>query len=617
MVTTGTAYNPGRFTLWAYNDRDELAASRRYNGTDPGNTSSPVASQQFVFGYDPIGNRTSYAGDGIEGALTYFTNSLNQYTATSQPAESFQYDGNAGPPRNDGNLTQDGRYDYTYDGENRLISVTPRTVVVGSKKVAFAYDYRNRRVRKQVWTWSQSQFGSQPYEWILTEDRRFVYDGWNLLMELNARNSHIPMTKFTWGLDLSGQNGNASVAGLHGAGGIGGLLAMADTKDTQETWDDVQHIYFYDANGNIGQVINVRAGSTYYGQAVARYEYYPFGGVLVARTLAGSSGSKNPFLFSTKYRDSETGLYYYGERYLLPRLGRWLNRDPIGELGGQNLYRALRNDPVSVVDSLGLLPPGGGCLFCGKYTGCDCCNRGDTASRSSSLMQPGDDELMIGTISAEASNCCTGASVTIAAGVYMEKTGRLRLRYSEDALPYLGRDDELARIARKELKDKYFHLQTRFGQEFATAWGPSGRTANAGKTNALLNSGGRILKRVGRGMVVVGVTVDVVAVIKAPSGECGRIVARSVGGVAGGWAGGAGGVWAGAKLGALCGSWGGPVGVAVGGLGGAIGGAILGELVVETIWDNVSTNNTQRGIESGIGGCRCGPGGICGQCRQP
>jgi hypothetical protein len=38
--------------------------------------------------YDPIGNRKWYQGDGIEGALTYTTNSLNQYTATSQPAEA-------------------------------------------------------------------------------------------------------------------------------------------------------------------------------------------------------------------------------------------------------------------------------------------------------------------------------------------------------------------------------------------------------------------------------------------------------------------------------------------------------------------------------------------------
>jgi hypothetical protein len=41
----------------------------------------------------------------------------------------------------------------------------------------------------------------------------------------------------------------------------------------------------------------------------------------------------NPFRFSTKYQDDETGLLYYGYRYYQPVTGRWINRDPIGEKG--------------------------------------------------------------------------------------------------------------------------------------------------------------------------------------------------------------------------------------------------------------------------------------------
>ena len=43
----------------------------------------------------------------------------------------------------------------------------------------------------------------------------------------------------------------------------------------------------------------------------------------------------NPFRFSTKYFDAETGLYYYGYRYYSPNLGRWISRDPIGEIAFQ------------------------------------------------------------------------------------------------------------------------------------------------------------------------------------------------------------------------------------------------------------------------------------------
>ena len=91
----------------------------------------------------------------------------------------------------------------------------------------------------------------------------------------------------------------------------------------------------------------------------------------------------NPFRFSTKYLDSDgarkrvdgdaggvarraeeagapwalmrqSGLIYYGFRYYSPSLGRFLNRDPLGELGGNNLYAFVENDPVNGWDYLGL-----------------------------------------------------------------------------------------------------------------------------------------------------------------------------------------------------------------------------------------------------------------------
>jgi len=65
----------------------------------------------------------------------------------------------------------------------------------------------------------------------------------------------------------------------------------------------------------------------------------------------------NPFRFSTKVTDDETGLVYYGYRYYSPILGRWISRDPIGEKGGLNLARLSRNQPISYVDALGLQEP--------------------------------------------------------------------------------------------------------------------------------------------------------------------------------------------------------------------------------------------------------------------
>jgi RHS repeat-associated protein len=87
------------------------------------------------------------------------------------------------------------------------------------------------------------------------------------------------------------------------------------------------------------------------GTIAARYEYGPFGELLRA---TGLMAKVNPFLFSTKYYDWETGLYYYGYRYYDPSTGRWPNRDPIGEAGGANLYGFLDNSPPNAFDPLGL-----------------------------------------------------------------------------------------------------------------------------------------------------------------------------------------------------------------------------------------------------------------------
>jgi len=48
---------------------------------------------------------------------------------------------------------------------------------------------------------------------------------------------------------------------------------------------------------------------------------------------------------------------YYGQRYYNPSTGRWLSRDPLGELGGINLYGYVGNNPVSFVDPYGLFAP--------------------------------------------------------------------------------------------------------------------------------------------------------------------------------------------------------------------------------------------------------------------
>lgn len=124
------------------------------------------------------------------------------------------------------------------------------------------------------------------------------------------------------------------------------------------------HYYFADANKNIGQLMDSS------GNAVAKYEYSPFG---VPTSSTGAYAATNPFCFSSEYYDSETRLVYYNYRYYSPVLGRWLSRDPIEEEGGYNLYWFIDNNPVYKWDKLGLNPVPSG-MPLGMYP--NCCPKG-------------------------------------------------------------------------------------------------------------------------------------------------------------------------------------------------------------------------------------------------
>ena len=112
----------------------------------------------------------------------------------------------------DGNLTNDGRWTYTWDAENRLVEPDPQH---RGWPAAFASSSsmtgKGRRIHKQVWP--NTSWSGTP-----TNDVKFVYDGWNLIADLNAQTT-LSSVRIIWGSDLSGT--------MQGAGGVGGLLEVA------------------------------------------------------------------------------------------------------------------------------------------------------------------------------------------------------------------------------------------------------------------------------------------------------------------------------------------------------------------------------------------------------
>ncbi|ROP61775.1 insecticidal toxin complex protein TccC [Enterobacter sp. BIGb0383] len=91
------------------------------------------------------------------------------------------------------------------------------------------------------------------------------------------------------------------------------------------------------------------------GNVISMEEYYPYGGTAVLSARSQTEVDYKTIRYSGKERDA-TGLYYYGFRYYQPWAGRWLCADPAGTVDGLNLFRMVRNNPVTLEDKDGRAP---------------------------------------------------------------------------------------------------------------------------------------------------------------------------------------------------------------------------------------------------------------------
>jgi RHS repeat-associated protein len=309
----GTASRSGTLTVAGMTTPSATSVTVKDN-TNPAQGASLYADKTFartnVSLLDGTNTFTAIASDGSR-------TDTNAVTVSLPGSVTFQYDGN-------GNLTSDGRRAFEYDDANQLTAVQ----VTNAWRSEFKYDgFGRRRVRtEKVW---------QSSAWVTASETRYVYDHMLVLQERDANN--VPTVTYTRGLDLSG--------GLQQAGGIGGLLARTDFQGTA--------FYHGDAGGNITALIDG------YQNVVARYRYDPFGNLV---GLSGSMADANLYRFSSKEWHANSGTYYYGFRLHEPSLQRWLNRDPIEERGGFNMYGFVNNSPAGHVDGMGLdlhpYPPG-------------------------------------------------------------------------------------------------------------------------------------------------------------------------------------------------------------------------------------------------------------------
>jgi RHS repeat-associated protein len=241
----------------------------------------------------------------------------NSVTVNLPATNNYAYDLN-------GNMITNGNQVLDYDDENELIRVT----VTNSFKKEYVYDGAHRlRIRKE--------YGWIGSAWTQTNETHFIYDGSIIIQERDANN--LSTLTFTREQDLSET--------LQGAGGTGGVLAMTENS-RMIVGDSSAHSYYHaDGNGNITCLINANQF------VVGKYLYDPFGNPL---SESGMKAFVNPIWYSSQMYDPDTGFLQFLYRIYIPELDRWLNRDPIEEKGGINLYEFADNDALSAYDVLGL-----------------------------------------------------------------------------------------------------------------------------------------------------------------------------------------------------------------------------------------------------------------------
>ena len=136
-------------------------------------------------------------------------------------------------------------------------------------------------------------------------------------------------------------------------------LDMLDNRNVLRTllWDPLEPVatrplalvqgaslycYGVDFNKNVTEVFDAQ------GTIAAAYDYSPYGAV------TGTGSLVQPVQWSGEMHDEEPALAYYNYRFYNPKDGRWINRDPIAEQGGWNLYAFLGNSLQDKFDALGL-----------------------------------------------------------------------------------------------------------------------------------------------------------------------------------------------------------------------------------------------------------------------
>ncbi|ABA72690.1 RHS repeat protein [Pseudomonas fluorescens] len=376
-VTQETAGN-GVHTTRTYRSEDGSLLDRRAEDADG------RVRQHLLYEYDRMRNVLSiedkalpiryFANQRIEPVSHFFYDSLYRLTkacgweagtasqgpqsmgrvdpaAISNYQQTYKYDA-------DGNLCELihlGPQDHgrklrpaSYSNRSLPYKVTPPT----DAQIEAAYDRRGNLLQLEpgwLLSWNlRNQLQSvSPVERAsgINDSETYLYDGSSQRVRkirsllTNAR-TLVADVRYLPGLELRTDNGTGERLQVITADGIRVLR-----WESPPPWG-VNIQYRYQHVDHLGSVSLETADD---GAMISRETFHPFG------TSAWQDGefSYKYIRYSGKERDA-SGLDYYRYRYYIPWLQHWLNPDPAGDIDGLNLYRMVRNNPLTMRDALGL-----------------------------------------------------------------------------------------------------------------------------------------------------------------------------------------------------------------------------------------------------------------------
>jgi RHS repeat-associated protein len=235
---------------------------------------------------------------------------VNQYTAIGGVNRTHD---------NNGNLVDDGTYLFGYDFRNRLVEV--RLKSTQALVSSYRYDALGRRVEKAVSGGATT---------------RYVLDGVEVVEEFDGSGTWQANYVYEDGIDQPRSMDRADIADVNG------------NQNTQEV---LRFHYHQQALGSVTEM-------TDYTGAVCEWVTYDVYGLPQVLNQQGSAISQsaigNPWLYTGREFDPESGLYHYRARAYDPKAGRFLQRDPAGYVDGLGLYGYASDCPSSRLDPLGL-----------------------------------------------------------------------------------------------------------------------------------------------------------------------------------------------------------------------------------------------------------------------